>query len=48
MLHMNFAERVVIDCASLAWQDSPAVGVQRKPLARAGAESGHATCALST
>lgn len=43
MLHMNFAERVVIDCASLAWQDSPAVGVQRKPLARAGAESGHAT-----
>lgn len=43
MLNMNFAERVVIDTAALPWQDSPMLGVQRKPLSRGGAESGHAT-----
>ncbi|WP_226876653.1 cupin domain-containing protein [Microbulbifer hainanensis] len=40
---MNFAERVVLDTAKMAWQASPMAGVERKPLAREGAESGHAT-----
>ena len=43
MLNMNFAERVVIDTTTLPWQPSPMAGVQRKPLSRSGAESGHAT-----
>lgn len=43
MLHMNFAERVVIETASQPWQASPMSGVWRKPLARAQAEAGHAT-----
>ncbi len=43
MLHMNFAERVVIETASQPWQPSPMPGVWRKPLARAQAEAGHAT-----
>ncbi|MDZ7870675.1 MAG: cupin domain-containing protein [Rheinheimera sp.] len=43
MLNMNFAERVVIETTSLPWQPSPMAGVQRKPLSRGGAESGHAT-----
>ncbi|WP_211567194.1 cupin domain-containing protein [Microbulbifer marinus] len=40
---MNFAERVVVDTASMPWQPSPMAGVERKPLAREDAESGHAT-----
>lgn len=43
MLHMNFAERVVIETASQSWLPSPMPGVWRKPLARAQAEAGHAT-----
>lgn len=43
MLHMNFHQRVVVDTASMPWQASPMPGVWRKRLARAEAESGHAT-----
>jgi anti-sigma factor ChrR (cupin superfamily) len=43
MLNMDFSQRVVIETAGLAWQSSPAVGVERKPLAREDKESGHAT-----
>lgn len=43
MLNMNFAERVVIETASMSWQPSPAAGVMRKPLAREFREQGHAT-----
>ena len=43
MLNMDFAQRVVIATATMAWQPSPAQGVSRKPLAREDAESGHAT-----
>ncbi len=43
MLNMNFADQVVIDTAEMDWIASPSPGVRRKPLERAGAESGHAT-----
>lgn len=43
MLNMNFSERVVIPTAQHNWQPSPMNGVERKPLAREQAESGHAT-----
>ncbi|MCH4296008.1 cupin domain-containing protein [Shewanella sp. 3B26] len=43
MLNMDFAKRVVIDTAQQPWQPSPLAGVERKPLAREGSESGHAT-----
>ncbi|MCO4757307.1 MAG: cupin domain-containing protein [Oceanospirillaceae bacterium] len=43
MLNMDFSQRVVIETRSMAWLPSPAKGVERKPLARAEAESGHAT-----
>lgn len=43
MLHMNFAERVVLDTASMPWEPSPMTGVWRKRLEREAAESGHAT-----
>jgi len=43
MLNMDFSQRVVIETRSMAWLPSPAKGVERKPLARADAESGHAT-----
>lgn len=43
MLNMDFSQRVVIETHSMAWLPSPAKGVERKPLARADAESGHAT-----
>lgn len=43
MLNMDFSQRVVIETHSMAWLPSPAKGVERKPLARAEAESGHAT-----
>jgi anti-sigma factor ChrR (cupin superfamily) len=43
MLNMDLSERVVIDTESMPWSPSPMPGVERKPLARADAESGHAT-----
>ena len=43
MLNMNFADLLVIDTARMDWIISPSPGVRRKPLERAGAESGHAT-----
>jgi anti-sigma factor ChrR (cupin superfamily) len=43
MLNMDFSQRVIIETRSMAWLPSPAKGVERKPLARAEAESGHAT-----
>ncbi|HKJ82594.1 MAG TPA: cupin domain-containing protein [Mariprofundaceae bacterium] len=42
-LNMDLAERVVIKAGDMAWRPSPAEGVERKPLARERAESGHAT-----
>lgn len=42
-LNMDFSQRVVIHTADLAWSPSPSPTVFRKRLARAGAESGHAT-----
>lgn len=43
MLNMDFEKRVVIDTKHQTWQESPSKGVWRKPLAREGAEHGHAT-----
>ncbi len=43
MLNMDFGQRVVIDTQNQTWQESPSKGVWRKPLAREGAEHGHAT-----
>ena len=43
MLNMDFKQRQFIDTAEMQWQKSPAVGVERKPLAREDRESGHAT-----
>lgn len=43
MLNMDFSKTLVIDTNGLNWQDSPAAGVERKPLAREDKESGHAT-----
>lgn len=43
MLNLDFSQRVVINTADMDWISSPASGVLRKPLERAGAESGHAT-----
>ena len=43
MLNMSFGERIVINTEEMDWQASPAPGVFRKPLARSGKESGHAT-----
>jgi anti-sigma factor ChrR (cupin superfamily) len=43
MLNMNFANQLVVDTAAMDWTASPSPGVRRKPLERAGAESGHAT-----
>ena len=42
-LNMDFAQRVVVETAAQEWLPSPSPGVLRKPLARDGAESGHAT-----
>ena len=42
-LHMDFSQRVVIDSNGTDWQTSPSGTVLRKPLARAFAETGHAT-----
>ena len=43
MLNMDFTQRVVINTSQQDWVASPMPGVWRKPLAREGAESGHAT-----
>lgn len=43
MLNMQFDQRVIIDTSDMDWQPSPSGGVFRKPLAREGAERGHAT-----
>lgn len=40
---MNFEQQVIIDTNKMQWQESPAKGVWRKPLARAEQERGHAT-----
>ena len=42
-INMDFRQRVVIATAAQDWVVSPAKGVQRRMLDRAGAESGHAT-----
>ena len=42
-LNLDFSKRVVLETAQIDWLPSPAPGVTRKPLARANAESGHAT-----
>lgn len=43
MINMDFSQRVVIDTIKTDWVCSPMPGVWRKPLAREGAEQGHAT-----
>ncbi len=43
MLNMDFSKYITIHSDTQAWQSSPMPGVDRKPLARAGIESGHAT-----
>ncbi|MEH6813046.1 MAG: cupin domain-containing protein [Motiliproteus sp.] len=43
MMNMDRSQRLVIDTAEMQWQDSPAVGVLRKPLEREAAESGQVT-----
>ncbi len=42
-LNIDFNQRVVIETAKMDWSASPSPTVFRKPLARAGIESGHAT-----
>lgn len=41
--NLDFSKQVVIDSAEQVWLPSPLPGVERKPLAREGRESGHAT-----
>ena len=43
MLNLDFSQRIVLHSATMAWDASPAGGVERKRLARADAERGHAT-----
>ena len=43
MLNLDFKQRVVINTDVMGWVTSPAGGVLRKPLERAGEESGHVT-----
>lgn len=43
MLHLDFAQRVVLSTREQPWESSPAPGVERKKLARADGEQGHAT-----
>ena len=43
MLNIDFSKNVVINTDEMEWAPSPAPGVERKPLAREQAESGHAT-----
>ena len=42
-LNLNFTQRVVIETSTMEWSPSPSPTVFRKRLARAAAESGHAT-----
>ena len=42
-INLDFSKVVVINTDNESWQNSPMQGVQRKPLAREGKESGHAT-----
>lgn len=42
-LNANFAQRVLVHAAQLAWQDSPMPGVQRRMLDRMGDEVARAT-----
>ncbi len=43
MLNLNFEKPVVIDTEQMKWLNSPALGVDRKPLEREEKESGHTT-----
>jgi anti-sigma factor ChrR (cupin superfamily) len=43
MLNLDFNQRIVVDTDAMAWTGSPSSGVLRKPLERAGEESGRAT-----
>ena len=42
-LNMDRAQRVVVETAAMDWEASPASGVWRKKLERAGEESGQVT-----
>lgn len=42
-LNLDFSESLTIDTEKMSWVNSPTHGVKRKPLARAEAETGHAT-----
>lgn len=42
-LNLDFSRVVVVNTTKQDWMDSPAKGVQRKPLEREAAESGHVT-----
>jgi len=42
-LNMDFSRPVMVPGGASPWIPSPLPGVERRPLARAGAESGHAT-----
>jgi len=42
-IHMDFAERIVVDTQQQEWIASPSETVWRKPLEREAAESGHTT-----
>lgn len=42
-LNLDMSKRAVVYIEAMDWTPSPAAGVHRKPLARAGAEQGHAT-----
>lgn len=43
MINMDFSQRVVVHSAKVDWQQSPAAGVERKPLEREEAERGRAS-----
>lgn len=43
MLNLDFSKHIVIDTNKMGWVTSPSAGVERKPLARAEQERGHAT-----
>jgi len=43
MLNIDFSKNVVVETRTMDWEASPCAGVERKPLAREHAESGHTT-----
>jgi len=43
MLNIDFSKNVVVETRTMDWEASPSAGVERKPLAREHAESGHTT-----